>query len=528
MAAPAALPATAVWEFRTSGNAANGGIFDPSAVNAGTDYSQQDAPQLALTDCTMATGGTTLHSDTGGFTAAMIGNWCHLSGTHFTTGRRKITAVADGNNCTLCSDATDGTNGSSGVCNVGGAIYEVNGTNLVALGLLVTAGNTIYVLGPGTYTITTAAVTAGTAGTDVAPVNVIGVTAGRVAATGDNRPLIDGGAYQITWAVGWHRYNLRGTGTAADVWYETNTAYGTIYNCRITNTSTTAGTRDAVRTHITKLIACEISAVTGTGVVTAAADIRYCWIHDCVTGVNCNSVISVVGCLIEQCVAGIAQAANGVLLTGSTFAGCGTAVTATTASFATVLDNLLAYNTIGANWTSGTNYRRNLLDYNNWYGNGADVSNVTKGSHDTAYDPAFQGLHSWTDLVVSAGSNVVVTSVTGGFSTYYQAGDYIWIDAAAGWTSNAYRIATVDSATQLTLATSPAAVNTTGGIARTIRTAVGVSDCRLGAASDCRGAGLGLTLGTGAASTVEQGAWMAGADAGTTGMPAIVGSALIR
>jgi len=526
MAAPAALPATAVWEFRTSGNATNGGIFDPSAVNAGTDYSQQDAPQLALTDCTMATGGTTLHSDTGGFTAAMIGNWCHLSGTHFTTGRRKITAVADGNNCTLCSDATDGTNGSAGTCSVGGAIYEVNGTNLVALLSLFAAGNTLYIKA-GTYTITTAAVTAGTSGTAELPICVEGYHTTRGdAPTGDNRPLIDGGAYQITWAVGWKRYHLRGTGTAATVWYETNNAYGLIYNCRITNTSTS--TRDAVRTHVTKLIACEISAVTGKGVVTATADIRYCWIHDCVTGVICQSVISVVGCLIEQCVAGIDQVTNGVLLTGITFAGCGTAVTATTASFATVLDNLLAYNTIGANWTSGTNDRRNLLDYNNWYGNGADVSNVTKGSHDTAHDPAFQDLHSWTDIVVSAGSNVVITSVTGGFSTYYQAGDYIWIDAAAGWTSNVYRIVSVDSATQLTLATSPAAVNTTGGIARTIRTAVGVSDCRLGAASDCRGAGLGLTLGTGAASTVEQGAWMAGADAGTTGMPAIVGSALIR
>jgi len=118
--APKALPATAVFEFRTTGAATNGGIFD--SASAGTDYSQQDAAQLALTDCACTTGGTTLTSATGGFTAAMVGNWCYLRGTHFTTGRYKIVAYTDTNTVTLCADPTDGSNASSGTCNVGGAI----------------------------------------------------------------------------------------------------------------------------------------------------------------------------------------------------------------------------------------------------------------------------------------------------------------------------------------------------------------------------------------------------------------------
>ena len=98
-------------------------------------------------------------------------------------------------------------------------------------------------------------------------------------------------------------------------------------------------------------------------------------------------------------------------------------------------------------------------------------------------------------------------------SCEYQHSDEFWI--AGSWSatptqldfavwpgtaplaSGAYRITAIGSATQMTLASSPAAVNKTGGIARTIRTAVGASDCRPGTASSVLTAGLGLTLGVG-------------------------------
>ncbi len=38
-----ALPATAVWEVRTTGNDSNGGYF-ATVGGFGTDYSQQDSP----------------------------------------------------------------------------------------------------------------------------------------------------------------------------------------------------------------------------------------------------------------------------------------------------------------------------------------------------------------------------------------------------------------------------------------------------------------------------------------------------
>lgn len=142
-----AIAATTVWEVRTTGDATNGGGFNPAQTDAGTDYSQQDAAQLSSTDLAMATGGTTLTSSTGGFTAAMIGNIIYIaSGTHFTAGYYEITDYTDTNTVTLDRDATDGTNGSSGAGKVGGALSSPASAVLTSVSY-----NTIWVKS-GTYT----------------------------------------------------------------------------------------------------------------------------------------------------------------------------------------------------------------------------------------------------------------------------------------------------------------------------------------------------------------------------------------
>lgn len=60
-----AIPSGAVWEVRTTGSDQNGGFFNAS--RGGTDYSQQDSPQLVLTGGACS-GNTTVTSATGGFT----------------------------------------------------------------------------------------------------------------------------------------------------------------------------------------------------------------------------------------------------------------------------------------------------------------------------------------------------------------------------------------------------------------------------------------------------------------------------
>ncbi len=68
-----ALNAAQQWWVRTGGDETNGAGYDSTISGAGTNYSDQDAAQLALTDV-VTTGTTSVTSVTGGFTTAMIGN----------------------------------------------------------------------------------------------------------------------------------------------------------------------------------------------------------------------------------------------------------------------------------------------------------------------------------------------------------------------------------------------------------------------------------------------------------------------
>lgn len=146
-----ALSAATVIEVRTDGNDDNGGGFVTGA--SGTDYSQQAAAQLTLTDLACTTGGAVLTSATGGFTAAMIGNLIQIkSGTHFTAGWYQIIARTDTNTVTLDRDPTDGTNGASGTGSVGGALASPG-----MMGKLLNnhgVGGMYVWIKSGTYTIT--------------------------------------------------------------------------------------------------------------------------------------------------------------------------------------------------------------------------------------------------------------------------------------------------------------------------------------------------------------------------------------
>src|SRR3990167_7438270 len=89
--AHAALQADAAWEVRpTNGSLLNGGCYDTGG--AGTDYSQQDAAQLSITDgATTGAGVTTFTSAAAGFTSVMADNCLHLeSGTNVTPGFYEI------------------------------------------------------------------------------------------------------------------------------------------------------------------------------------------------------------------------------------------------------------------------------------------------------------------------------------------------------------------------------------------------------------------------------------------------------
>lgn len=154
-----ALNAAMTWYNRTGGVEANGGGFDSTISGAGTNYADQDAPQLSITDLA-STASTTVTSVTGGFTAAMIGNVLRLasatgSPVADSAGSRylAITGYTDTNTITV--DKVSGTY-TLGIAKVGGAHatlvnYSNGGSGLAtpALTSPLAPGHTVYIRSAG-------------------------------------------------------------------------------------------------------------------------------------------------------------------------------------------------------------------------------------------------------------------------------------------------------------------------------------------------------------------------------------------
>ena len=154
-----ALSATVVWEVRPAGSGSsddNGGGYKSDAGT--TDYSQQDAAELTLTDLACAIAATALTSVTGGFTAAMVGSIIQIkSGTNFTAGFYQITAYTSTNQVTIDRTACDGVGDASvGTGSVGGALATPGAAAINAT----PEGHVIWVKA-GTYTLSTATPGAG-------------------------------------------------------------------------------------------------------------------------------------------------------------------------------------------------------------------------------------------------------------------------------------------------------------------------------------------------------------------------------
>lgn len=149
------IGAATVWRVRPGGDDANGAGYDATISGAGTDYSQQDAAQLSLTDIACSSN-TTVTSATGGFTAAMIGNAIRITGGGATSGYYFITARTDTNTITV--DRTPGavTNGTGKVGGAAALPWTNIDNNDNAAGNKAVAGNKIYIRGAGSSFPTTA------------------------------------------------------------------------------------------------------------------------------------------------------------------------------------------------------------------------------------------------------------------------------------------------------------------------------------------------------------------------------------
>lgn len=178
-----ATQSTAVWEIRSDGVSTNGGGYDSGIAGAGTDYTQQAAAQLTVTDAANTGGTNTISSATGGFTSAMIGNALYLSSDP--TLRFFITAVADTNNCTV--DKNTVTGGSGLTLNVGGALTI--GSGVVGTTPMAVAGNTVYVKA-GTYTLTSTWTLGCDGDATSGRIWIVGYSTTRTRTNTDTKPLV--------------------------------------------------------------------------------------------------------------------------------------------------------------------------------------------------------------------------------------------------------------------------------------------------------------------------------------------------
>jgi len=380
----AELHADTVWEMRTTGDNTNGGGFYDSNPGTSVDYSQQATAQLSLTDLAMVTGGTTLTSATGGFTAAMDGNLLHItSGTNFTAAWYQMTYV-DSNTATLNKDATNGSDASAGVGKVGGC-----------LGILTSA-----VLQEGTETYNTIYVKSGTfiATLDASGyygatnLSIIGYETNRGDnPLGDARPVFIMGGYALSAGTPTLWKNIRVTSTAnrgVDC-----SSGGYYYNVSVANTSGTSSRTGVGFNSYSYFFKSSISCTNGYCIfqrTSGTPDILYSFLHDCAEGFTVYDNIRCTNTIFSNCSAyglrvkrgGLFQVTNGI------FYNCGTGIYVENLDKKTQIVNTIINSCdTGINSIVDTDYK--VLSYVNFYGNTTDRTNVTAGDSDTTHDPKF-------------------------------------------------------------------------------------------------------------------------------------------
>lgn len=495
-----ALSAQIIWEIRTTGNNDNGGGFKAGA--SGTDYSQQDSAQLTLTDLAMTAGGTTLTSATGGFTAEMIGNVIRIkSGTNFTAGWYEITARADTNTVTIDRDATNGSDATSGTGSVGGARALPTDAFFEAL----TAGNTVYIKA-GTYTLTENLQIAND-GTEANQLIIIGYNSIRDDnPSGINRPLFVAGTYSFWLDDSWTIKNIR---------LNTTEQYGlaldqccNVFNCQSRNISSSANRYAFWHTGNSnvwgRIIDSEFCSLNGYALFFNGTVVCFIvmgsYIHNSLYGIYTlpgGVSFFLLDNIIVSCTTGFGLGSiTGLICKNNTFNGCTTGIVGASVTGSNFINNIIANCTTGASWTSEK--KGNYWDYNNWYGNDTDVSNVTKGANATANDPEFEfvGVQGTDD----SGTNNKATSMVDtseNFTTLgVSVGDTILNKTDGSW----------GTITSISTTTNPNdTVNFSGGLTGGTDNDFDNGDTysilgnfSLQDGSECIGAGFGIRLGVGA------------------------------
>lgn len=382
-----ALNAAIQWEVRpTNGGANNGGGFRSGA--SGTDFSQQNAAQIAFTDLVIGATNTQLTSAANPFGATHVGNIIAITGgTGFTTGLYEVSSVA-GSTATM--DRAVGTAGSTGgTGNLGGARSGFsNGTTTLQSSLV--AENIVWVKNEA-WNEAVSLTVGGAAG---APIIIEGYNTSRGdTPTGANRPRNNragAGTVGIS-VVGAHQLRNLWVSNAGTIGINTTSATVLFINCRSSNNGTT-GLTDAFACIA---ISCEFDNNTTNGVTSSTTLIGWgLSVHD-------NALIGLTTPFAVAFSLIYANGSHGINAgatnpryfhntidanTGATTDG----VNIGTSGIGAIVGNNITNNgRYGANATDADSI---WWDYNNYFGNATAARNgtgVDTGANDQAVNPGY-------------------------------------------------------------------------------------------------------------------------------------------
>ena len=383
-----AYPADTNWRWDPSGGSNNnGGGFAASKGGA------RITSPVTYTDLVIDAADNTKISSAGerAFTATDAGNVINVqSGTGWTVQRAMINSVTAG---VATMDRAMGTVGSTGGTGVLGGACAVITDALLELTI---AGNTHELWATATMTIGAAiSVSYVSAGTSAAPVKFTGMASdGSANPTGDNRPLIAAGAYNVTLASYWNVSDVRVTTTGSTGL--SNGSSNTFVNCKAYNSSTTPKRSALTGGGSSGAISCECQSDYGYG-LSGILFFQHCYSHDCSNGASARAFspaannLVMISCIADTSVVGVYVGSSyGLVIENCTFYACKTNVSANAASGCRVVNNIFAGSAgteDGAIWNVASPV--DYWDYNDFYNLNHDRTNVAAGAHDFDADPLF-------------------------------------------------------------------------------------------------------------------------------------------
>jgi parallel beta-helix repeat protein len=409
-----AISANAVYEVRTTGTQTGGAFFVTGA--SGTDYSQQPNPQYDITDASAAGAGMVI--TTAAAAADMVGNGLFaVGGTNVTANKRyEILSVNVGVSITVAGAANlmSGAGSSDVHVHIGGA-FLMGGTLDDDFTEDLQPGNLVYVQN-GTYTIGEN-VSQAKDGSTALFIKWIGYISTRTTTPyGTDRPIFAFGANNCTWGDRSKFSNISFTTTAA-AGITTGTT-NIFVNCKVVNSSASAGRYGVGDTGGLVAVACEFISTNGIAVNCASysANLNNCYIHDSNVGVTIGSqYTNIISCVIDTCVTGVSLGATTQnIITNCTIYGCTTGIAITTGTDNRFINSIITGCTTGASCSSAL--YSNLFDYCCWNNGAGDTSNLVKGPHDITADPLLADPANG-NFTLAAGSPCFNAGATLGTST---------------------------------------------------------------------------------------------------------------